>query len=200
MLSKGSGVARLKLLVPGIYSQVQLGQSIAVNGVCLTVVKKIQQCLEFELMHKTLNYSNLALLRPGDKVNIERALKAGSRIDGHFVSGHIDAIGRVKKKAKQEGDLIMVIGAKPDILAGIVPKGSVALNGVSLTVSAQGSDFFEVSLIPYTLKQTNLGLKKEQDLVNIECDMLGKYARKQPASKQPVSRLNPAFLSEQGFL
>jgi riboflavin synthase len=197
LLSKGGRIARLTVLAPRACPQVQIGQSIAVNGVCLTVVKKAQDCLEFEIMQESLGRTNLTFLRTNDAVNLERALKAEARFDGHFVTGHIDGTGRVIKREQGKRDATMLIEAPQAILAQIVPKGSIAVDGVSLTVSGLGKSYFQVSLIPYTLAQTTLGLKKEQDLVNLEGDIMAKYVAKY--SRHEGARLDLAFLRQHGF-
>lgn len=198
LLSKGGNIARLKVLAPKICQQVQLGQSIAVNGVCLTAVKKAGDFLEFEIMQESLGRTNLAVLRPNDVVNLERALKAQGRFNGHFVTGHIDGTGRVLKR-ERKGDVAMLIEAPQAILTQIVPKGSVAVDGVSLTVSGLEKNYFQVSLIPYTFAHTTLGLKKRQDLVNLEGDIMAKYMAKYSHHEGASSRLDFSFLRQHGF-
>lgn len=200
-LDRGSSISKLRILAPKIGPDVQLGQSICVNGACLTAVETNKDLLCFELMQETLERTNLGLLKSADKVNLERALKADGRIDGHFVTGHIDSTGIIKKRHRQSGDVVMEIEpASQQTLRSIVLKGSVALDGVSLTVSAQKANSFRVNLIPYTLNNTSLGLKREGETVNIEGDILAKYIDKFSSSKQaPTPNITSSFLHEHGF-
>lgn len=199
-VDKSGPIASLEIAASEVSHGLVNGQSITVNGVCLTLVKVDGNCLKFEIMPETFSRSNLGLLKPSDKVNLERALKVDGRIDGHFVTGHIDATGVITKKAKKGGDVIIQVRAPDEVMRYIVLKGSVALDGVSLTVSAVGSDDFSVSLIPYTRKGTTLGLEKEKQLVNIECDILGKYIHKfTHFSPKNHSNINYSFLQEHGF-
>lgn len=155
---------------------VDIGDSVAINGVCLTVVRK-NKVVSFELMPETLKRTNLGLLKIGDKVNVEGSLKVCDRIGGHFVTGHIDAIGKIVKIEGKDFKKLW-ISAKRDIINMLIPKGSVALDGVSMTIVDIKKDKFSVCCIPHTLKLTTLGLKDVGDLVNIEIDMIGKWVKK----------------------
>lgn len=200
-LDKSGPITKLQVLASQIGSEIQIGQSVNVNGACLTVVERQKDLLIFQVMQETLGRSNLGLLKETDKVNLEPALRVAGRLDGHFVTGHIDGTGRVGKKQRIGSDIVMEIDHCDPVLRYIVLKGSVALDGVSLTVSAQQTNSFRVSLIPYTLKNTTLGLKKERDLVNIEGDILGKYVdRFLSLNKHPQPSITASFLKQQGFL
>lgn len=154
------------------------GASIAINGVCLTVTDHDDQLLSFDVMAETLHRSSLRGLEPGHRVNLERAVAVGDRLGGHIVQGHID--GTAPLLARDPGDRweVFRIGLPTDLARYVVEKGSIALDGVSLTVSDVGQDFFEVSLIPTTLGLTTLGGKQPGDLVNVEVDVIAKYVER----------------------
>lgn len=201
-LKQEGSLSKLRIPAPKIAPDVQLGQSICVNGVCLTVSEIERNLLCFEVVQETIKRTNLSLLKQGNKVNLERALRVNGRIDGHFVSGHIDGTGIIGKRQEIGGDIAIDIEAPRQILRYIALKSSVALEGVSLTVSALGEGSFRVHLIPYTIKHTTLGLKNEADVVNIECDILAKYADKFLSinRQSPSSNITPPFLQEHGFI
>ncbi|MCQ9208050.1 MAG: riboflavin synthase [Omnitrophica bacterium] len=201
-LEREGSLSRLQVIAPKIASYLKLGKSVSISGVCLSVVNVEQELLTFEMMPETIQRTNLPFLKPRDKVNLERALRADGRMDGHFVAGHIDGLGTISKKQAQAGNVVIKIEAPEQILRYIVMKGSVAVEGVSLTVSAQEANSFSVSLISYTLNNTILGLKKEGNLVNIECDILAKYIdRLTSQTKQPsASRVSLGLLQEHGFI
>ncbi len=201
-LEKTSAISKLLIFAPKIAPDTYLGQSICVNGSCLSVVEIEKDLLVFEIMQETLKRTNLGFLKDNDKVNLERALKVSGRIDGHFVSGHTDGTGIVRKRQRKGGDIAIEIETAEPILRYIVLKGSVALDGVSLTVSALEGGTFAVGLIPYTLKNTILGLKKERDIVNIECDILAKYIKKflSQDKQSSTSKITSSFLKKQGFI
>ena len=157
------------------FTDVSAGESIAVNGVCLTVTEASGGKLIFEAVRETLERTTLGDIREGDKLNLERALRADSRLGGHFVTGHIDGVGEITRIAREGDDVEFRIGLSEDLMRYIAPKGSVALEGISLTVGDVGADGFSVHLIPYTLQITTLGEKKEKDRVNVETDLLAKY-------------------------
>ena len=151
------------------------GTSIAVNGVCLTVTKRKKDVLEFDIMLETLKKTNLGPLEYGSRVNLERAMKANGRIDGHFVSGHVDDMGAIKAVITGENYTELRIKPKQSLMKYIAPKGSVTLDGVSLTIGDVRKTDFSVYLIPFTLEVTTLGLMAKGDKVNIETDILAKY-------------------------
>ncbi len=153
------------------------GESIAINGVCLTATKS-KKAATFDLMPETLKRTNLGALKKGDKVNIDRSLKLSDRNSGHFVMGHVDGIGKMTKR-ENFGDFSNVwIKCSKNLMKYVAEKGSIAVDGVSLTVVDVGKDWFSVSLIPHTLAITTLGMKGKGDAVNIEIDMLARYVRK----------------------
>ena len=169
--------ARLSVATP-LTAELERGDSIAVNGVCLTAVDIDDGTFEADVMEETLARSALGRLAAGDRVNLELALRVGDRLGGHFVQGHVDATGTVESIEDLEHSRRVRIAAPPDVLRYVVEKGSIAVDGVSLTVTELGDWGFGVSLIPETLERTTLGSVKPGDTVNLEADMLAKYAVK----------------------
>lgn len=167
-------VSLLEILAQRILDDIKTGDSVAVNGVCLTVVKKQAGVLCFEAMPETVKVTNLGLLRIGDKVNLERSLKIGQRLSGHFVTGHVDGMAVIRKKGYLQGNLCFELAVPQAAMKYILPKGSIAVDGISLTVMEKRSMTIRVYIIPHTLQQTTLGYKGPSDRVNIECDMLAK--------------------------
>src|SRR3954471_20922936 len=159
-------------------SDLERGDSIAVNGVCLTAVDISGDGFEADVMEETLARSSLGRLQSGDRVNLELALRVGDRLGGHFVQGHVDSTGRIETIEERDHSRVLRIGAPPDLLRYVVQKGSIAVDGVSLTVVRFDAKGFSVSLIPETLERTTLGSAKEGYPVNLEVDMLAKYAVK----------------------
>ncbi len=175
---RGEGAARLILEVP-MASELLLGESLAVNGCCLTVTSTEKESVAFDLLGETLARTNLGALRPGVRVNLERALRADGRFGGHFVQGHIDTTAEVLEAEHRGADFKIIIGLPSGAGGFFVEKGSIAVNGVSLTVAALEADAFSLWIIPHTLQETNLGDLKVHDRVNLEYDMLAKYAARQ---------------------
>ncbi len=201
-LDKKGAIFKLQILAARIALDTQPGQSICVNGACLTAVKVERDLLEFEVMQETIRCTNLGLLKGGDRVNLERALKVDARFDGHLVSGHIDGTGIISKRQSRGSDIVLIVESTVEqILRYIALKGSVALDGVSLTVSDLKAGIFSINLIPYTLDNTTLGLKKEGDIVNIEGDILAKYIDRflSQSRQYPASNITSSFLAEHGF-
>ncbi len=179
------------------------GDSIAVNGVCLTVTTMDSKSFTADVMAETLRRSNLGNLKGGDWVNLERAMPAEGRFGGHIVSGHIDGIGTIAAMENEGNATWVYIRTSSDILALIVEKGSIAIDGISLTVAKVGMEDFAVSIIPHTSSHTALLKKRTGDVVNLENDIVGKYVerllgRKAPA-EQHKSRITEEFLRENGF-
>jgi riboflavin synthase len=166
---------RLRVATP-LARELERGDSIAVGGVCLTAVAIEDGSFEADVMEETLERSSLGALRPGDRVNVELALRVGDRLGGHFVQGHVDGTGEVESVEPRELSTVVRIAAAPGLLRYVVEKGSIAVDGVSLTVVDVGSEGFSVSLIPETLERTTLGSLEPGSLVNLEVDMLAKLA------------------------
>ncbi len=184
-----------------ILEDIHLGDSIAVNGVCLTVTHFDSTTFQADVMNETLSRSSLGSLRNGSPVNLERAMAAGGRFGGHIVSGHIDGTGTVSDIRNDGIAVWYTISAKPEILRYIVEKGSIAIDGISLTVAKVTDNSFSVSIIPHTASVTILSTKKTGDIVNLENDIVGKYVEKlmKPADS-PQSGLNMEMLAKNGFI
>jgi len=181
----------------------KLGDSIAVNGVCLTVTRLLKDGFTADVMPETLRRTNLGSLKAGDSVDLERAMAAGGRFGGHIVSGHIDGTGSIKSMRNEGNAVWVTIGAAPEILALIVEKGSICIDGISLTVAAVSDTDFSVSVIPHTGSETILLKKKAGDIVNLENDIIGKYVQRllhpQPAPGEQKREITMEFLAEYGF-
>lgn len=155
-----------------------IGASIAVNGVCLTAVEVVGDTVAVDVVPETLSRSNLGEIAPGGKVNLERPMPADGRFDGHIVQGHVDGVGTIESIQRGSDGTVMTIGPPEDLLPFIVEKGSITVDGVSLTVTAVTGDSFSVALIPHTLEVTTLGLRNAGDTVNLETDVLAKYVER----------------------
>ena len=175
---RGSSHQRISINCKKILEDIHLGDSIAVNGVCLTVVEFTDHGFSADVMNETFMRSSLGALKPGSYVDLERAMAADGRFGGHIVSGHIDGTGLIKSIRPDGNAVWFEIRTEEKILEGIVEKGSITIDGISLTVAAVGRDSFKVSIIPHTLKETVLGHKKNGDTVNLENDVVGKYIKK----------------------
>jgi riboflavin synthase len=199
-VQKRSGGAILSLRSDMLSPDAGIGDSISINGVCLTVVKKNMNELSFDLSEETLRSTNLGSLKKGDLVNLEPSLRASSKIGGHFVTGHVDAAGRIRRKAQSGDMLTFEIQAPPEVIGFLVEKGSVAVDGISLTVVDILKDAFTLVIIPHTAKLTTLGSKGPGDTVNIEADILGKYVARF-LQKEPVRDKRFAdTLRDEGYL
>ncbi len=161
-----------------IFDDLKIGDSIAINGMCTTVVTIDNGVFSVDIMAESLRKTSLGSLQKGDKVNLERAMSASSRFGGHIVSGHVDGVGYIRSFVKEDNAIWVTIGASEDILRYIVTKGSITIDGISLTVAMLYKDAFAVSIIPHTAKETTLLLKHAGDKVNLECDIIGKYVEK----------------------
>ena len=205
-LSTRGKVKRITLSVPATFMDLKAGDSLAVSGTCLTVVNVKKGAVTLEAVPETLSRTALAKLRTGSKVNLERAVKADSRLGGHFVQGHVDGVGKVTAIRRLGETWMATISAPGEILQGLVVKGSVALDGVSLTVTEVSGDGFGVVLVPHTLKHTTLGSWKVGEEVNIEGDILSKYVARHLAPGVPPGmpaekrELTLEWLAEEGYL
>jgi riboflavin synthase len=180
----GAG-GRQIVLAAAFAAELALGESVAVNGACLTVVERDEESFRFQAGPETLKRTNLGELIPGDRVNLERALRFNDRLGGHLVQGHVDGIGRIAQRERQ-GDWEMVWFTCPtELAAQMVSKGSVAVDGVSLTLVDVTGDRFSVALIPHTLENTTLGFKQPGATVNLETDLIAKYVQKYFLAMQP---------------
>ena len=178
---RGNDAARLVIEAP-FADELSLGESVAVNGCCLTVTGK-EGGVSFDLLVETLNRTNLGTLKSGSRVNLERALRADGRFGGHFVQGHIDTTAEVLSAEPKGNDLNLVISIPREGVRYFIEKGSIAVNGVSLTVASLNAESFGLWIIPHTLQETNLGDLKQGDRVNLEYDLIAKYAERQLAAR-----------------
>ncbi|QNU67717.1 riboflavin synthase [Ruminiclostridium herbifermentans] len=174
----GSSSIKLSINCSKILEDVKIGDSIAVNGICLTVVELDSSWFSVDVMPETMRMTSLSRLKLSDKVNLERALKLSDRLGGHIVSGHIDGTGIIKDIVREDNAIWITVEAADSLMRYIIYKGSVALDGTSLTVAYIDENSFKVSLIPHTAGNTILGLLKVGDIVNVECDVIGKYVEK----------------------
>ncbi len=200
-LSLKAGGGELFLNFSGFYNDLTLGESIAVNGTCLTIREISGEVVSFDVSSETLKKTTLGKLRYGENVNIERALRVGDRLGGHFVTGHVDGIGTVKGKKQSTDQCTMSFSVEKRLADMMIEKGSVAIDGISLTIVDLADGAFSVALIPYTLTSTTLGFKKVGDPVNIEIDMMGKWIKKLLMNIQGGKPgITQEQLMEQGFL
>ncbi len=185
-------------LESGIVSKdVKIGDSISVNGICLTVMERRARGVSFDVMEETLRRTSLADVSVGEALNLERALKAGDRISGHFVTGHVDCLGKIRAILKRPNDYTVDIELPTDKMAYVTAKGSIAVDGVSLTIAGIKDNRIKIYLIPLTLSNTNLASNKTGDSVNIEFDILGKYSLNKPLPTK--AGIDVDFLKEHGF-
>lgn len=196
---------RLAINAKKVLEGVQLGDSIAVNGVCLTATSFTNKLFTVDVMPETVKATSLRMVKRGSKVNLERAMAAGGRFGGHFVTGHADGTGKIISKKPLENAVYYEIEADEELLKFIILKGSVAVDGTSLTIFGRTENSFTISLIPHTLGETILGQKGSGDIVNLECDMIGKYISHFLAgmSNNILQKEKPSitlsFLEENGF-
>ena len=169
-----SGGFRLRIAT-AMAPQLAPGDSVAVNGVCLTVILAEEQEVHADIGPETSRVTTLGSLPPGARVNLERPLRADSRLGGHFVQGHVDAIGHIEELRADADFHWLTVSFPPQLAPYIVHKGSIAVDGISLTVAGLGEDRFDVMIVPYTIQHTNLGAAQIRDRVNLECDVVGKY-------------------------
>lgn len=190
----------IRIKAQKVLEDVKLGDSIAVNGVCLTVTDSGVSFFQADVMNETLSRSSLGNLHSGSLVDLERAMAANGRFGGHIVSGHIDGTGTVTD-IKNDGIAVWyTVAAKPEIMRYIVEKGSIAIDGISLTVAKVTDSSFSVSVIPHTASQTVLGTKKAGDTVNLENDIIAKYVEKLMKPESPIGGVSMELLAKNGFI
>ena len=202
-IQRGARSAVLHLRARTVLEDLKLGDSVAVNGVCLTVTSLRPGGFSADVMHETLDSSALSELRPGSAVNLERAMAADGRFGGHIVSGHIDGTGTITARRRDDNAVWYTVAASPSLLRYIVEKGSIAMDGISLTVAGVTERDFSVSVIPHTAAVTILDGKGPGDVVNLETDIIGKYVEKllrpRDAEAAPERGLTLEFLAQNGF-
>ncbi|HHW60702.1 MAG TPA: riboflavin synthase [Syntrophomonadaceae bacterium] len=201
-IEKGINSSQLYIQARQVLADTKIGDSIAVNGVCLTVTEYGDDYFVADVMAETLLRTTLKQLSNGTRVNLERALRVGDRMGGHIVQGHVDGVGTIVEQRKEDIATIIYIKADPELLRYIVPKGSIAIDGISLTVVDVQTSRFSVSIIPHTEAVTTLGLKRTGEQVNLETDIIGRYVERllSQESLQPPSGLSINTLAENGFI
>jgi riboflavin synthase len=191
------GAGKLTAAAGGVLKDLQIGGSMAVNGICLTVTSFDTKTFSVDVMPETLKRTNLGLLHPGDKVNLERPLAFNGEIGGHIVQGHVDDTGKVVLVAKEGEAVLMRFQAKPEVMRYIVPKGFIAVDGTSLTVTTKEKNTFGISVVGFTRQNTILASRKPGDTVNLEVDVIGKYVESLSQPQSPG--ITVEFLREHGF-
>ncbi|WP_110952973.1 riboflavin synthase [Anaerosinus massiliensis] len=201
----GIDSAKIRVEAKKVLEDIQLGDSIAVNGTCLTVVEFTTREFVADVMPETLNRTVLAALKSGDFVNLERALTLSSRLGGHIVSGHVDGMGKILAMEQHGNAILIKIEVHETLAKYTIEKGSITIDGISLTVVETANTWFSVSIIPHTASVTTLGIKKSGDSVNIENDVIGKYVerllglQKSSATEAKKNKISIDFLKENGF-
>lgn len=200
-IKKGSFSATLTIQCSVVIGGIKEGDSIAVNGVCLTATSIGSSSFCADVMHETMNRSSLGFLRPGSLVNLERAMAADGRFGGHIVSGHVDGTGIISSVRKDGNAVWYTVRTSPDVLRYIVEKGSITIDGISLTVAKVDDNNFSVSVIPHTSQHTALTEKRTGDIVNLENDVIGKYVEKLLGTRSQSSQqgISKEFLYQYGY-
>ena len=200
-IKRGAASAFLRVEAQTVTDGLKLGDSIAVNGICLTVTEFTRDRLAFDVMAETLRKSNLGGLKSGDQVNLERALRPSDRLGGHIVSGHIDGVGKIKSVTTEDIAQVFTVEAPKEVMRYVIAKGSIAVDGISLTVVDFGPGHFRISIIPHTMGKTTLGFKKAGDSVNLEPDLIAKYIeRLMPGGGKTGGGIDFGYLAEHGFM
>jgi len=199
-ISYSGDKAKISLKVGKLAEDVKIGDSVSVSGVCLTAVSVKPGALEFDAVTTTLKLTFLNELKRGDRVNLEGALRFGDPLGGHLVSGHVDGVGRIRGVDRRPGETRFRIDASIEMMENLIERGSVAINGISLTVAKIHTDGFEVAIIPHTLSETTLATAREGDKVNLEGDMIGRWVMKCVAKIQGKGKITYDKLRDEGFL
>ncbi|WP_418738406.1 riboflavin synthase [Dysosmobacter sp.] len=201
-IKRGQHSAVLTIHAKTVLEETRIGDSIAVNGICLTVTRLFPDGFSADVMHETLNRSSLAGLTAGSVVNLERAMPANGRFGGHIVAGHVDGVGHIANIRRDDTAVWYTVHAGPEILRYVVEKGSITIDGISLTVAAVDDEGFSVSTIPHTVAQTNLSQRRRGDPVNLEADVVGKYIEKllRPEEPKPHTTTNESTLTKEMLL
>ena len=206
-IAKGINSYQFSIEAKKILSDIKLGDSVATNGACLTVIGRTNSNFTVDIMAETVKLTNFSKIKLGDSVNLERAMRLSDRLGGHLVSGHIDGIGKIGNIKKEDIATIISIEAPKELLNQMLNKGSIAIDGISLTIINVGDTEFQVSIIPHTSQETTLFKKRIGDFVNLETDMIGKYImrflnidKKENLTQAKPSKVNMDFLAENGYL
>ncbi len=203
-LEKGLAGTRLSLLAASVMSDLKVGDSVSVNGTCLTVVARTDRDFSVEISPETLSVTTLGQLAVGAPVNLERAMKLNERIGGHLVAGHVDGVGTIRGRRQESNAIFFAIEAPSEVLRYCIIKGSITVDGISLTINEVGSHTFSVAIIPHTAKITTLGLKQVNDEVNLESDLIGKYVERLLQERSQLPKSTPVidrdYLQKRGLL
>jgi riboflavin synthase len=198
---QGSSVS---ILAKTILEGLKVGESVTVNGACLTVVGFDREEMKADISPETAKVTTLGSLKAGDPVNLERAMRLGDRLGGHLVTGHVDAIGTIRARAQEADALQLMIEAPREVLRYCVPKGSITVDGISLTLNEVTDRGFRVTIIPHTAKVTTLGIKQVGDAVNLEADLIGKYVERlfpdRESGSRPDIRIDKDYLQKRGLI
>ena len=192
------------ILAKTVLDGLKVGDSVTMNGVCLTVVGCDSLEMKADISPETLKVTTLGILKAGDPVNLERAMRLGDRLGGHLVTGHVDGIGTIRSRAQDADAIQITVEASSDILRYCVPKGSITVDGISLTVNEVTDRSFRVTVIPHTAKVTTLGVKQAGDTVNLETDLIGRYVERlfpgQQAGGRPDVKIDRDYLQKRGLI
>ena len=204
VMNKSLSGAKLTILASTVMSDLKIGDSVSVNGICLTVVSRSERDFSVEVSPETLSVTTLGSFAVGMPVNLERAMKLNERIGGHLVAGHVDGVGVIRGRQQDANAIIFTIAAPPEILRYCVAKGSITVDGISLTINAVTEQAFSVAIIPHTAKVTILGLKQVNDTVNLESDLIGKYVERLLQERSQLSKpaisIDTEYLQKRGLI
>lgn len=203
-LEKSLAGTRMTILASTVMSDLKIGDSVSVNGTCLTVVTKGERDFTVEISPETLSITTLGHLGAGAPVNLERAMKLSERIGGHLVSGHVDGVGTIRNRHQDGNAIVMTIEAPAEVLRYCVSKGSITVDGISLTINEIADHSFNVAIIPHTATVTTLGLKQVNDVVNLESDLIGKYVERLLQERSQLPKTTPVidkdYLKKRGLM
>ncbi len=204
VLRKTLAGTKLTILASSVMSDLKIGDSVSVNGICLTVISKSERDFSVEVSPETLSVTTLGDFAVGLPVNLERAMKLTERIGGHLVAGHVDGVGRIRSRQQDANAIMLKIEAPHNILKYCVSKGSVTVDGISLTINDMSENGFSVAIIPHTAKVTTLGLKQVNDSVNLESDLIGKYVERLLQERgqlsKPTISIDTDYLKKRGLI
>jgi riboflavin synthase len=204
VLRKTQAGTRLTILASTVMDDLKIGDSVSVNGICLTVVSRSERDFSVDVSPETLSVTTLGRVTTGTPVNLERAMRLNERIGGHLVAGHVDGIGVIRSRRQEANAILLTIEAPQHILRYCVAKGSVTVDGISLTVNDVSNNGFSVAIIPHTAKATTLGLKQVHDTVNIESDLIGKYVERLLQERGQLPKVSPVidkdYLQKRGLI
>ncbi|MBI3811688.1 MAG: riboflavin synthase [Nitrospirae bacterium] len=195
--------ARLSVLARTVLEDLAVGDSITVNGVCLTATGRTEKEFTADVSSETMNVTNLGSLKAGDAVNLERAVRVNSRLGGHLVTGHIDGVGLIRDRRQDEDAWLLTIEMPKDLLRYCIKKGSIAVDGISLTINQVTDRDIQVAIIPHTAEATTLGLKGVGTTINLECDLIGKYIERlllERGPEAPPQKVDRDYLKRKGLL